>query len=109
MEDPIKIGKIVKRVVEKAIQENRDLATKPVDKGGYNTSEEDWQVYDSSLGDFADTFSSCLPGEDDLEELANDIKSKKIKIFELKSTVFRKYIEGTLSSRERHDLTAIEL
>src|SRR3989338_771967 len=86
--------------VIKAVEYNRKLAD--VEYGGYIYLENEWPVYDSSLSDFAETFTLVLPkdyGGSDPHRLGLD------------PAIFRKYIENTLSQgqgEQKHGLTAVE-
>ncbi len=89
MKEIIEIGKI-----RQALEANKKLATEGDKKlGGYDTSEEEWPTYDSSLENFESDLVFSLP---------KDYEPN------LKEDRFKKYIEETLSKEKNRNLTAVE-
>jgi|SRR3989338_6408149 len=81
-----------------AVEENRNLAIKAKGEGGYETQEDEWDVYDSSLADMAEAFNVSLP-KNWVKENYSRMESWQL---------FERYIQETLSQGEEHNLTAVE-
>lgn len=92
MEGKNKIGKI-----KEAIKHNKKLAEGH--QGGYERKENEWGlggIYDSSLENFAYTLNASLP------------KDYEVSPINLKVERLKRYIEETLSKKEKPNLTAVE-
>lgn len=96
------------KIIREAIKANNAVKFNNSIISKFKPREMKWREYDSSMNNFACTFFECLPKEY-TEDLISKYNNKDVKDIREKSTVFKKYIEETLSKTKNHDLVALEL